>query len=1061
MRGSVRVFSHLVGGVCSCALFALLSGCSSNNSPSNNPPPAISVALNPTTASLSGSGVQVFAANVANDSSNAGVSWSIGTGAGTLSASSTNGVTYTAPSSISSVATVTLTATSMADASVSSAATITLNPPVAPTITSVTASCIPASVQTNLTSQCTATVTGTGSYSSTVTWSVSGVSGGNSTVGTITSAGVYTAPSAVPATNPVSITATSTEDTTKSGSASVTVTASVVAVSISPTSPTVNTGATQQFTAAVTGTTNTAVNWSVDGVTGGNSTDGTISASGLYTAPAVVPTPNTVDITATIVADSSVSSSTTVTVIGTVESSTQTITAANGGTITLPNGSSVTIPAGAFASDYSVTLSLVTGLPKQPPSGFIVGAGDALVLSTSTPPFNTSAGNLQFVIDSGANTSGLQESSGLADLIDSTGDNFFGVTGSFDANTNLSSITVSAPLMTGTKSVVVSMSNLPPPYTSPTGAVRGTAESTLPFAAADTTPPSPGQLSWNGTGWTPYSGCSAPVGSKVLVLVHGMASSVEGAFGNDGNPVTVNGTPNSCVNQIVTAAGTNASGQPTYGQVVGFDYDWTTDIGTGSGASFASFLNTLAACGNSIDIEAHSEGGPVAASGVTQASPATQALITNFVGLGNPWAGTPTASGAATVQGFVPFTTMLMNPLLVAPGIIAEYVPMIQGRTIESVLNAPFLPQLAPGSSLLTTIQQGLGPSAPNLKMTLACGNQPQGVSLRVTDAFGNLFSSSDDGFPANDGIISLSSCQGAGPTGTGNVFTGLTPNLLAPYALSHTQLACDSQVIQDVGKAVQNNTKPTGPALVANPASIPFGTEPQGYSGPIPSQGLAITSSGSALAWVATVSSGAASWLSLVPVSGTTPTTPTVSAIVGSAGTYNGTITITATGASNSLSIPVTLTVTPATNAYAGSYSAPFAGTADDPNGGVYSASADLAFTLNLTQNSDGSITGTASVPTNINIAVVSCPSADTCSANSFTDTATGPVTGSNGNITANLSSGGTDPLTIAFTGVITGNSIAVTGSFSITLVGTGSDGPPISTPLTGTIAGLTLTKQ
>jgi hypothetical protein len=153
---------------------------------------------------------------------------------------------------------------------------------------------------------------------------------------------------------------------------------------------------------------------------------------------------------------------------------------------------------------------------------------------------------------------------------------------------------------------------------------------------------------------------------------------------------------------------------------------------------------------------------------------------------------------------------------------------------------------------------------------------------------------------------------------------------------------------------------------------------------------------------------------------------------------------------------------VTPASNTYGGSYNnAPFIGTASDPDGGVYSATATFAFTLNLTQNSDGSITGSASVPTNINISVVSCPSGYTCSADSFSVTATGSVTGSNGNISASLSSGGTYPLTINFTGVISGNSIAITGGFSYTFEGTSTDAPPTYTPLSGTITGLTLTEQ
>ena len=45
---------------------------------------------------------------------------------------------------------------------------------------------------------------------SSVTWSVNGILGGNSTVGTITQAGFYTAPAAIPMSNVVSVKATST-----------------------------------------------------------------------------------------------------------------------------------------------------------------------------------------------------------------------------------------------------------------------------------------------------------------------------------------------------------------------------------------------------------------------------------------------------------------------------------------------------------------------------------------------------------------------------------------------------------------------------------------------------------------------------------------------------------------------------------------------------------------------------------------------------------------------------------------------------------------------------------
>jgi 6-phosphogluconolactonase len=60
-----------------------------------------------------------------------------------------------------------------------------------------------------------------------------------------------------------------------------------VTVTVQPATVSLSVGTTQQFTTIVTNTSNTAVSWQVGGVTGGNATLGTISSSGLYTAPAV------------------------------------------------------------------------------------------------------------------------------------------------------------------------------------------------------------------------------------------------------------------------------------------------------------------------------------------------------------------------------------------------------------------------------------------------------------------------------------------------------------------------------------------------------------------------------------------------------------------------------------------------------------------------------------------------------------------------------------------------------------------------------------------------------
>jgi hypothetical protein len=64
--------------------------------------------------------------------------------------------------------------------------------------------------------------------------------------------------------------------------------AAQVSVTISPPVVTLATMAVQDFKATVVGSTNTAVRWEVDGISGGNSTDGLISTTLLGTANAAL-----------------------------------------------------------------------------------------------------------------------------------------------------------------------------------------------------------------------------------------------------------------------------------------------------------------------------------------------------------------------------------------------------------------------------------------------------------------------------------------------------------------------------------------------------------------------------------------------------------------------------------------------------------------------------------------------------------------------------------------------------------------------------------------------------
>ena len=108
----------------------------------------------------------------------------------------------------------------------------------------------------------------------------SGATSWTATAGAISSAGLYTAPSAMPSSTKVTVTATG-----PGGSASATVTlAALVPQKILPVTASVKIGQTQQFTSA--------------GATSWAATAGTISSTGLYTAPSAMPASNAVIVTA-------------------------------------------------------------------------------------------------------------------------------------------------------------------------------------------------------------------------------------------------------------------------------------------------------------------------------------------------------------------------------------------------------------------------------------------------------------------------------------------------------------------------------------------------------------------------------------------------------------------------------------------------------------------------------------------------------------------------------------------------------------------------------------------
>ena len=275
----------------------------------------VAITATPLTATLIGGGTQQFAVSVLN-TSNTAVVWKVNGvvgGNAALGAITTAGL-YSAPASLASATTVTVAAVSQADPTKSATAQVTITPVV---VKPVTIAVTPATVSLNTSATQQFAVSVLNTTNTAVVWKVNGVVGGNAALGTISTAGLYSAPASLAAKTTVTVAAVAQADPTKSATAQVTITPVVVkpvTIAVTPVTASLTTGATQQFAVVVLNTANIAVVWKVNGVIGGNATLGTIGASGLYSAPASLAGKTTVTVAAVAQADTTKSATAQVTV---------------------------------------------------------------------------------------------------------------------------------------------------------------------------------------------------------------------------------------------------------------------------------------------------------------------------------------------------------------------------------------------------------------------------------------------------------------------------------------------------------------------------------------------------------------------------------------------------------------------------------------------------------------------------------------------------------------------------------------------------------------------------
>lgn len=286
-------------------------------------------AISPSTASVALGQTQTFTAAFCL-AAGATISWDVNgivggnSNAGTIAANGATTALYTAPADEPADNTITIHATASGTtggAAAAASATVTITSAVAVVVTPSAVTLSPAQRQSF-----TAAVANTPDTN--VSWAVNGVPNGNTTVGLVCvsasnpcvapsgpqpGAVDYLAPGGAPSLNPVTLTATANADPSKSGSASITifVPSGPVSVTIVPgyafVAPSGAKLSTKQFTANVANSLNANVIWSVQsGVAAqgcAGAACGSVSATGLYTAPTAAPSPNAIAVTATSAAD--------------------------------------------------------------------------------------------------------------------------------------------------------------------------------------------------------------------------------------------------------------------------------------------------------------------------------------------------------------------------------------------------------------------------------------------------------------------------------------------------------------------------------------------------------------------------------------------------------------------------------------------------------------------------------------------------------------------------------------------------------------------------------------
>lgn len=502
-----------------------------------------------------------------------------------------------------------------------------------------------------------------------------------------------------------------------------------------------------------------------------------------------------------------------------LEATTQTITAAGGGTLVLPSGSSVSIPPGVLRVDQNATLSLLSSLAQQPPSGLIAGIGPALRLSFTSTTASESPGadqttfslpasaaaDMEFTINfSNSTAPGLDGSLGMTQL-------FLPQLSTL----NISAVSLGAP-------AVLDLPAGKATVTIPAGVLdhfqvaTSNSTATVDVGVVNWNPSLPpptadrfGPRQWNPATnrWGPFPSPGFDPTKRTCVLVHGILSTVEGAFPDGSDPTKAA----ACDPVGKTGAVARIAARDRCDQVVGFNYAWWQPVST-SGMDLAQFLRTAGL--KDVVAEGHSLGGDVLVSALA-GIPDTQLKVEALATLGSPLTGTSAANNGENVVSvlgmLLPITNF--NPFALSPSALAER-PF--ASTLRDAVGYGFVAGVTTGNQTLANNLRTFASNHSNAQV-IAVGGTGSVASQLVGTSLGQLF----DGWVfqgnAADGVVDTSRarCDGC-------IFKNLA---VATFPLTHIGLECDDRVVNFVGQNIAGGQALALTSLALSQSTVVGGT--------------------------------------------------------------------------------------------------------------------------------------------------------------------------------------------------------------------------------------------